>query len=918
MPGLDHADTAFADEALTAAEATVSTAAATSTEAGEAPPPADDERDHGMVLWGLAGVAGATGLALVGRGGGATTHDPVPVPPSGTDPTPGGVEGPTPGDGTGAAGPGDDDGTGSRPDQGADEGTLPPGGTDGNTDPVGPPRPGRLALQMQDTGASALDRVTASQSLTLGVEGQDAGTQVRYQRSVDGGQSWEDCPAQLDGLPDGDHLLRAVVSHAGGEATTDPVSITVDRTAPAAGSLTVDGDTHTGSFRLSLQAAEPGSTRHYELSQDNGVTWVRTSALQHGLADGQYLFRGVATDLAGNQSVTAAQAVTVDTEPPAAVALQLRKVGEQGVDAVGPLSCTGDIDLVLDLPAGVTAVYEWSTNGGLAWVPIDPSVRGLAEGTHTFRAVLQDLAGNRTELGAVSLTVDKTLPPAFSITALDNGNPDDGYFNTDGSLQFALSIPPVNVQVVYEYRLEGSADWKACSGSVSGVLDGRYEVRAYLEDMAGNRRYSKAVLMEVDTRRPGAGTINLDNFTDTGDNGWDRITTDDRFDLVHVASGPVSSVVWQVSTNGGGSWRPTTASQVDLVDGRYQYRALVTDDQGQTFVTRTIDVTIDSRPPSVPTLGLSGFDDTGASGSDGITQNGNFEFVFGNVASDAYAYVEVSVDGGVTWMTTGLQQDLNPGQYWFRAVSVDQAGGRGVSQAVQVTVDREAPAVGRPQLKDFTDTGLAGDRLTSDTSFTLVADGLEAGATVRFWHSTDLGQSWTLTPALQANLTDGVHWFRTEVTDVAGNVSTGQALEVTIDTTAPDAGQLVVNGQGSSLDLHLAGAEGGATVQFEVSLDSGQHWLPVLAHTDGLPQGDYLFRAVVSDGAGNTAMTSAVGWQVPPRAEAGAAADAGRLLAVDAGEESGAYVLAAVPWGTGWPDAAAIPDSSPATSYYVL
>ncbi|WAC71785.1 Ig-like domain-containing protein [Roseateles sp. SL47] len=840
-----------------AAEATVSSGAPlpaslqAPADALEASRPTEDDRDRGGLLWGLAAVTGATGLALLGRGSGAPVRDIAALDPSAGLP--------------GAANP-DQPGAGAGP-QHPDATTDPTTPTTPSIPVQPPPNAGRLLLRLHtDTGASALDTITSDGALTLQLEGQDAGTEVRYQRSSDGGVTWQDCGDTLQWLPDGRHLLRAVVSNAAGESVTSSVGVTVDGEAPTVHDLQVQGNAEPGSVQLSVGPLETGATVHYELSQDQGLTWLRTGATQPGLLDGRYLFRAVVTDLAGNQSITNVQTFTIDTEAPAVQALQLRKVGEQGWSSLSPLSCTGDVNLLLTLSGDTTAIYQHSSDGGLTWTPVDATVRGLPEGLHSFRAILQDAAGHQTVLDPVSLTVDTTPPDTAILNALvpgGSGNINSGYRSTTGTFDLAVSSFSGQARVSYEVRLDGTTQWLPCGAVVTGALDGRYEVRATFQDPAGNRSYSNIIQIEVDGQRAGAGSIGLANFLDTGTSALDRITSDGTFDLVHRPAGSVSAIQWQVSNNLGASWRNTTASQSNLQDGRYSFRALVTDDQGTVYTTRTIDMLMDAQPPSVPTLNLLNLDDTGASSTDRVTQNGQFSLSITDVARSATGVIEVSQDGGRTWNETSTQQDLSPGSYLFRPVAIDAGGGRAIGAEVAVTIDRQAPQAGPLQLADFTDTGLAGDRLTADDSFTLTLPSLEPGATLRFLHSSDGGLTWNPTAALQSDLAEGEHGFKAEVTDLAGNTTLGQVVSVTIDRTPPEAGYLQLTAHpGDGLELQWQGAESVETVAYQVSVDQGQQWLPVLSHTDALPPGDYLFRAVVTDAAGHTATTEIVAWKV--------------------------------------------------------
>src|SRR6478736_5034347 len=137
-------------------------------------------------------------------------------------------------------------------------------------------------------------------------------------------------------LADGTYQFRTVVTDAAGNAaTSNAITVTVDTSAPAAGTLALTNFTDSGSsgtdfvtqdktFDLTLTGNEAGSTVAYQVSTDGGTSWATTTGAQSNLADGTYQFRTVVTDAAGNAATSNAITVTVDTSAPAAGTLALQ------------------------------------------------------------------------------------------------------------------------------------------------------------------------------------------------------------------------------------------------------------------------------------------------------------------------------------------------------------------------------------------------------------------------------------------------------------------------------------------------------------------------------------------------------------------------------------------------------------------
>src|SRR5262249_57763354 len=127
---------------------------------------------------------------------------------------------------------------------------------------------------------------------------------------------------------------------------SNAITVVVDTTAPASGTLSFSNLTDTGSinappvttdnaFDLTLSGQEAGASVAYQVSL-NGGTFTATSANQSGLADASYHFRALVTDAAGNSATSTAIAVAADTTPPASGTLSDRKRVEKGSSDAPP------------------------------------------------------------------------------------------------------------------------------------------------------------------------------------------------------------------------------------------------------------------------------------------------------------------------------------------------------------------------------------------------------------------------------------------------------------------------------------------------------------------------------------------------------------------------------------------------------
>ncbi len=379
-----------------------------------------------------------------------------------------------------------------------------------------------------------------------------------------------------------------------------------------------------------------------------------------------------------------------------------------------------------------------------------------------------------------------------------------------------------------------------------------------------------------DTTPPESGTLKLKNLLDSGVSTTDQITQDKTFNLKIEGQESGSRVTYLVSTDDGKTWQETTVTQKDLVDGSYLYKAVVTDRAGNASETAIQKVVVDTTGPKAGELTLSDLTDTGVSATDQITQDKTFDLKVSGQEVNSQITYWLSKDEGKTWQeTTVNQKDLADGVYQYKAVITDVAGNTSETAIQKVTVDTTGPKAGELTLSDLTDTGIsATDQITQDKTFDLKVSGQEVNSQITYWLSKDEGKTWQETTVAQKDLADGVYQYKAVVTDLAGNTSETAIQKVTVDTTAPKAGELTLSDlidtgvsatdqitQDNNFTLKLAqpiviGEQAALLDHYEVSKDDGKTWHETTAEQKDLADGIYQYKAVVTDLAGNTSETA--------------------------------------------------------------
>ena len=766
-----------------------------------------------------------------------------------------------------------------------------------------------------------------------------------YQATVDASGNWSVfVPAtDFNGLVDGNYTITATVNDAAGNAGGTSHNVTLNGDVPTITINTLSTDDiinaaeHGTSLILSGTTTAPaGQTvtitlngQTYTAVVDSNGQWscVVGSADVAALADGTaYTVHAEVSNAIGN-SASDDHSINVDLAAPAQIITIVAVQNDTGLSASDFI--TSDNQIVLDgslsttLATGETA--QISLDGGATW--IDLVVNGtswsyadgrtLADGSYQYLVRVIDAAGNVGTVVSQTVVVD-TTPPAVTLISVDSITQDSGHSTSDFitsdnqlTVQGSLNAPLASGEHV-QISLDGGNTW--IDVSVSGqtwtyadgrtLADGDYVYQLRVIDDAGNVSATTSQTVTIDMQAPDASkTIVFDSITDdSGLSNTDFLTNDTSLSLKGTLGATLAAdETVQISLDGGATWQNVTVignswtfdDGRTLAEGTYDYWVRVIDTAGNVGETAHQQVTIDLTPPDAATTVTVDriSSDTGADNNDFLTQSRVFT-VEGSLGAPLAAgeVVQISLDNGVTWITTtvtGTQwhyddnRILADGDYLYMLRVVDAAGNVGATTSQRVTVDNDVswPTIQFDSVSN--DTGVSGsDFITSDTTLTIQGSlskalrgdehlmiSVDGGAT---WvEATVNGTGWSFSDPRV--LADGDHTWQVKVVDDAGNMGGAvSSVTVTVDTTPPvitlntvafddvvntaeqQAGQTISGtsdaGQGSIVTVTFNGHS------YQATVDANGNWSVLVPASDfnGLPDGNYTIKATVSDKAGNT------------------------------------------------------------------
>ncbi|EIF5988133.1 Ig-like domain-containing protein [Escherichia coli] len=702
-----------------------------------------------------------------------------------------------------------------------------------------------------------------------------------------------------------------------GSTITDAgsITLTIDNSQASVQVATTAGDNIINASEQAAGFTLSGTSSHLAQGTEltvtlNGKTYTTSVgangawSVQVPTADAQALGEGnqavlvSGKDATGN-TVTGAQLLTVDTQPPT---LAINTIAQDNIVSAAEHNAALVLSGTSNAEAGQTVTltvngksHSVTVGSDGTWQVTLPAteVQALAEGNYAVNASVSDRAGNTTSNSA-NFTVD-TSAPVVSVNTVAG---DDILNNAEQAVaqiisgQVSGASPGDTVTVkLGTHVLTGivlaDGSWNvALDPAVSRTLDrGANTIFVTVTDTAGNTgAASRAITLVGVSPLITINTVSGDDIISGAEKGAPLTLTGStqQAETGQTVTVTLAGQSFTTTVQADGSWSLTVpaAAMGNLPDGAVAITASVTDLSGNTGNTsRTI--TVDSQAPtlSIDPLTADNIINAAESGQDlpitGTTDAQPGQTVTVTLNGQTYQGV-VQSDG--TWSVTVPATNVDAladGNATVTA-SVNDVAGNPTSVSRVALVDATPPVVTinpvatdnvintpehtQAQIISGTVTGAqAGDIVTvtlNNSDYTTVVDG---------------SGNWSLgVPAsVVSGLVDGSYPVSVSVTDRAGN-SGSQSLTVTVNTAAPliginsIAGDDVINASEKGADLQITGTSDqpvntAITVtlngqNYTTTTDASGNWsvtVPASAVT-ALGQANYTVTAAVTSSIGNS------------------------------------------------------------------
>lgn len=597
-------------------------------------------------------------------------------------------------------------------------------------------------------------------------------------------------------------LTFVVVAEDGAnEATSNSYTFTLDDQAPEIPATNPIDLTNSSDFGLD---SNDSSTISNSDDLTNGQTITLEGVLYEGADDLQVVVTDVLNDINNTTTTTTYEAVV-----------------------------TGDAN----------SGYKWSLVLGNTNTEADY----VSEGTHTFTAVIEDNAGNQTEIGPLEVVVDRTAPALLSIAMDDSDGFDENpvtegeetiiHTNNDSptftitNLELGSTLLIGGVIVVDEVTADMVTNGYEYDPTGSGAYSlGEHTINITARDQAGNESATTTMTFVVDDVAEDITNVKLTDDTDTGSSDSDNITynttpslqgnaeefAEITIEVKNSSDGVVSTV--STTADSAGAWSTALLDEGYFSEGEYTVKIVATDLAGNVT---TYDYADDSDPDFEPvsftvdtdientsfSMEESEANDTGFELDDKYTNNKTPTFTWtpkedglipvitltesgGDVRTYSTPVLVTNADDSISWTTPN---ELPDGIYVASITYTDTAGNTTVDtpETVNFEIDTSKPSLTGVNLTDSSDAGTDDD-----------------------WHTN-------LTKRDDTGIT------------IEGNAEAGSRIYVnvngvSIDTIAGDNAYLEVGADGA-WTYNLFSTDSNGDISYPETLDAGDNTIEIIA-----------------------------------------------------------------------------------------
>ncbi len=456
-----------------------------------------------------------------------------------------------------------------------------------------------------------------------------AGGYGTYDYSINGGGSWQ-ASGSFTALVPGNYNVRIRdAAHTGcviilnnALAITQPAVLNAVITPT---NITCNG-ANDGIISITAPAGGYGS---YEYSINAGVDW-QGSGLFNGLIPGTYDVRirdasNIACEIILNSSVTITE--------PAVLSATVASVN---------ITCNGanNGQISVTSPVGGYGTYEYSKDGGFIWQATG-IFTNLIPGSYDVR--IRDKAHQACV--AILNSVEITEPAVLSATVTSAN------VTCFGANNGTITITnPLGGYGTYGYSINGGTTWQG-SGSFTGLAPAVYNVK--IRD-AANISCVITLNAAVGITQPAVLSAGLASTNVTCYGAGDGTIT---------ITNPLGGYgTYEYSVNGGLNWQ-ASGNFTSLTPGFYNVQIR---DEVNTGCVIILNGSLRITEPAVLAASLSSTNVTCFGSSDGTIT------IFG--AAGGYGTYEYSIDGGVTWQSSGSFTGLPPATYNVQIHDAAHAG----------------------------------------------------------------------------------------------------------------------------------------------------------------------------------------------------------------------------------------------------